>query len=81
MSERVGAWLHGTLEKYPGKTIAVSTHIGVIRVLLCRLFDVPAQEALRFAPAVASTTEVLISEAGPVVTRMGERPWMWITPA
>lgn len=81
MSERVGAWLDGTLAKYPGKTIVVSTHIGVIRVLLCRLLDVPATEALRFAPAVASSTEVLISEAGPVITRLGERPWLWVSKA
>jgi alpha-ribazole phosphatase len=77
MSERVSAWLRGTLEKHAGKTIAVCTHIGVIRVVLCRLLGVDPNQALRFSPAVASTTEVLVSEAGAVITRLGERPWMW----
>ncbi len=77
MSERVNAWLRGTLEKHGGQTVVVSTHIGVIRAVLCQLLGNPASEALRFAPAVASTTEILISEAGSVITRLGERPWLW----
>lgn len=77
MGERVNAWLQGTLQKHPGKCIAISTHIGVIRSLLCSLLHIPRDQALRFAPAVASTTEILISEAGPVITRLGERPWLW----
>lgn len=77
MGQRVVAWLNSTLQKHPGDTIAVSTHIGVIRTLLCHLLGVSPSDALRFSPAVASTTEVLISDAGAVVTRLGERPWMW----
>lgn len=77
VGERVAAWLNSTLKKHPGDTIAVSTHIGVIRTLLCQLLHVSPTEALRFSPAVASTTEVLVSDAGAVITRMGERPWMW----
>jgi broad specificity phosphatase PhoE len=77
MSRRVSVWLEATLAKHPGEFIAVSTHIGVIRALLCSLLDVSPAGALRFAPAVASTTEILISEAGAVITRLGERPWMW----
>lgn len=76
MGARVGAWLDGTLQKHPGKSIVISTHIGVIRALICQLLNIPHDQALRFAPAVASSTEILISEAGPVITRMGERPWM-----
>lgn len=81
MSERVGAWFDGTLTKHAGQSIVVSTHIGVIRVLLTRLLKLAPNQALRFAPAVASTTEVLISEAGAVITRLGERPWMWTDPS
>ncbi len=77
MGERVNAWLRGTLQKHPGKSIAISTHIGVIRALLCELLNIPRDQALRFAPAVASTTEILISDAGPVITLLGERPWLW----
>ncbi|MFT7668559.1 MAG: alpha-ribazole phosphatase [Planctomycetota bacterium] len=77
MGKRAGAWLDSTIAKNPGTSIVACTHIGVIRALLCRLLGVPASDALRFAPALASSTEVLISEAGAVVTRMGERPWMW----
>ena len=81
LSQRVGAWLEATLAAHPGRTIVVSTHVGVIRALLCRLLGVPPTEALRFAPAVASSTELLLSEAGAVMTRMGERPWIFEAPA
>lgn len=76
MGQRARIWLTSTLAKHPGETVVVSTHIGVIRALLCHLLGVHAGDALRFAPAVASTTEVLVSDAGAVVTRLGERPWM-----
>jgi alpha-ribazole phosphatase len=81
MSQRVGAWWAATLAKHAGQRLVVSTHIGVIRALLCDLLDVPLTDALRFAPAVGSSTEVLISDAGAVLTRLGERPWMWSAPS
>ncbi len=77
LSQRIGAWFEETIAAHAGRTIFVSTHIGVIRTLLCRLLGVAPTDALRFAPAVASSTEVLVSEAGAVLTRLGERPWTW----
>jgi broad specificity phosphatase PhoE len=77
MGSRAVKWFDSTIQKHPGSAIVVSTHIGVIRTLLCHLLNVDMRNALRFAPSVASTTELLISEAGAVVTRLGERPWMW----
>lgn len=77
VSERARTWLTSTLQKHPGETIFASTHIGVIRTLLCHLLHVSPTEALRFSPGVASTTEVLLSDAGAVITRLGERPWTW----
>jgi broad specificity phosphatase PhoE len=80
LAARIGGWLDATLAAHPGETLVVSTHVGVIRALLCRLLGVPPTEALRFAPAVASSTELLLSEAGAVLTRMGERPWTFEAP-
>lgn len=77
LSLRINAWYEEVLVAHAGRTIFVSTHIGVIRTLLCRLLGVAPTDALRFAPAVASSTEVLVSEAGAVLTRLGERPWTW----
>lgn len=80
LAGRVGGWLDAMLADHAGETLVVSTHVGVIRALLCRLLGVPPTEALRFAPAVASSTELLLGEAGAVLTRMGERPWTFETP-
>ena len=73
--ERVGTWWDGLLERHANERIAVVTHAGVIRAVLCRALHVPAGEALRFAPAVASHTELIVSAPGAVVSVLGERPW------
>ena len=64
-----------------GQRLWVVTHVGVVRTLLCHLLGVPVSDALRFAPAVASHTGVLHSEAGAVLTSFGERPWLGATDA
>lgn len=64
---RRGAW--------NGRSVALVTHIGPIRALLCELLGVPGTDALRFAPAIASSSEVLVSEPGAVINTLGERPW------
>ncbi|MDZ4773814.1 MAG: histidine phosphatase family protein [Planctomycetota bacterium] len=75
LEERVLEWWKETLRTHAGRTIVVATHIGVIRVLCCRLLGVPADQALRFAPATGSATAFSIGEAGAVMTQCGERPW------
>jgi len=55
--------------------IVLVTHIGVIRSLLCAWLGIGLDQALRLAPATASVTHVLLSEAGAVVNNLGERPW------
>ena len=55
--------------------VVVATHIGVIRVLLCQLLGQPLPQALRFAPATGSFTQLLLGEAGAVLNVLGERPW------
>jgi broad specificity phosphatase PhoE/nicotinamide riboside kinase len=55
--------------------IVLVTHIGVIRSLLCAWLGIGLDQALRLAPATASVTHVLLSEAGVVVNTLGERPW------
>jgi broad specificity phosphatase PhoE len=81
LDQRVRGWWDATLAACAGKRIAVVTHVGVIRVLLCHFLRLPASEALRFAPATASHTEVALGEAGAVVTCFGERPWLFAGPA
>jgi broad specificity phosphatase PhoE/nicotinamide riboside kinase len=76
LEQRAGAWWDEALRAHRGGRIAVVTHVGVIRALLCRSLGVPGREALRFAPATASHTKVVLSEAGAVVSAVGERPWL-----
>ena len=68
LREREAQWLGGHL--------VLVTHIGVIRGLLCHWLGLPLSEALRFAPATASVSELLLGEAGAVLQVFGERPWL-----
>ena len=77
LDRRIAGWWSATLAAHAGGRIVVVTHIGVIRVLLCRLLGIEGDQALRFAPATASHTAVLIGEAGAVVEAFGERPWSY----
>ncbi len=76
LEARVVAWWRATFEAHVGQRIVVSTHIGVIRALLCHWLGIQGNQALRFAPATASHTSVAIGEAGAVVMQFGERPWL-----
>ena len=73
---RVAAWWHEERAGFRGKTVAIATHIGPLRAFLCELLARPGTEALRFAPAIASCSEVLVSTPGAVVNTLGERPWL-----
>lgn len=74
LEARVMEWWSEVARSETGKSIVVATHIGVIRVLCCRLLGVPCDQALRFAPATGSSTSFLIGEAGAVLTHCGARP-------
>lgn len=76
MAARAAAWWDEMQRAHRGQRVVVVTHVGVIRALLCRWLDVPGSQALRFAPATASHTLVAHSEAGAVVSCLGERPWL-----
>ncbi|MFT5052311.1 MAG: alpha-ribazole phosphatase [Chlamydiales bacterium] len=76
LATRVTHWWESVLTDSHGKTVLIVTHVGVIRVLLCRLMGIPTSNALRFAPATASHTSVLCSAAGSVLNSFGERPWL-----
>jgi nicotinamide riboside kinase len=76
MFARVAAWWHTQRDSWRGKTVAIATHIGPLRAFLCELLARPGTEALRFAPAIASCSEVLVSTPGAVVNTLGERPWL-----
>lgn len=73
VASRVASWWE---EAGAGaERVVVCTHIGVIRVLLCQLFGQPLAQALRFAPATGSSTQLLLGDAGAVLNTLGERPW------
>jgi broad specificity phosphatase PhoE/nicotinamide riboside kinase len=73
--ERVAAFWGERRTAWTGRTVAVVTHIGPIRAFLSLLLGTPGTEALRHAPAIASSTEILVSTAGAVLNTLGERPW------
>lgn len=58
------------------RRVVLATHSGVVRLILCRALGLPADQALRFAPAAASHTSLLWAPAGAVVQSLGERPWL-----
>jgi broad specificity phosphatase PhoE/nicotinamide riboside kinase len=60
------------------RRVVLVTHIGVIRVLLCRALGLPLDQALRFAPAAASHTALEVAAAGAVLAACGERPWLGV---
>lgn len=76
LSERVVRYWGEQVDDWTGKRVVVVTHIGVLRVLMCSFLGVELGEALRFAPAAASHTSLLLAEAGAVVNVLGERPWL-----
>ncbi|MCA9773170.1 MAG: histidine phosphatase family protein, partial [Myxococcales bacterium] len=73
---RAVAWWERTEPTVTGKRVVLVTHIGVIRALACHFLGLPISEALRFAPATASHTSLLLAEAGAVISTFGERPWL-----
>ncbi len=77
MERRACAWWDEMLREHRGQHVQVVTHVGVIRALLCRALGVSGSQALRFAPATASHTLIAQSEAGSVVSALGERPWLF----
>ncbi|MEZ5978766.1 MAG: histidine phosphatase family protein [Planctomycetota bacterium] len=77
MFARVAAFLRERLPSWSGRTVAIATHVGPIRAILCELLGVPGDQALRFAPAVGSCTELLVSRPGAVLQTFGERPWLF----
>lgn len=76
LERRAGAWCDDALAEHRGDRVHVVTHVGVIRALLCRALGVHGSQALRFAPATASHSRITWSEAGAVVSGVGERPWL-----
>lgn len=77
LERRASSWWDDATREYRGGHLQVVTHVGVIRALLCRAFGVHGSAALRFAPATASHTKIAQSEAGAVVSSLGERPWLF----
>jgi len=76
LAVRVAGWWKETAPRVQGKRVVVVTHIGVIRVVVCQFLGIPVADALRFAPATASHTSLLLAEAGAVLSTFGERPWL-----
>jgi|GEM_PF-158256 len=77
MFARVSALWRARCAAWTGRSVAIVTHVGPIRALLCELLGLPGTQALRFAPAIASVSEILVSAPGAVVNTLGERPWVF----
>lgn len=67
---RVTRWWDA--QDFGDRRVVLVTHIGAIRALVCHWLGMGPGQALRFAPAYASHTQVLLAEAGCVVERFGE---------
>ncbi|MDP6935191.1 MAG: histidine phosphatase family protein, partial [Myxococcota bacterium] len=74
MVKRVESWWRRCRERIEGGTWIVVTHVGVIRSILCSRLDIPVSEALRYAPARGSYSNLLVAEAGSVLQALGELP-------
>lgn len=66
---RIVAWWNA---EQPEGEVAIVTHIGCIRALVCHWLGLGPDQALRLAPAYGSHSELMIAEAGAVVVRFGE---------
>ena len=74
LGRRVDAWWARVAPELSGKRVLLVTHIGVIRVLLCRALGLPLDQALRFAPGHGSHSLLLQADAGFVLQVLGEAP-------
>lgn len=76
LDARVAAWWESVAATRAGGRVAVVTHIGVVRVMLCRALGLPLDQALRWAPPAASHTRLDLAPTGAVLGTLGERPWL-----
>jgi broad specificity phosphatase PhoE len=74
VAQRAGEFLAQHAEGWLGRRVAVVTHAGVLRVLLCRMLSMPLGEALRFAPPTGSLSLLRHSSAGFVIEGLFLRP-------
>lgn len=74
LADRVDRWWAQAAPRVAGQRVVVVTHIGVIRVLLCRALGLPLDQALRWAPPRGSHTWLVHGHAGFVLQAMGEQP-------
>lgn len=69
---RVVGWWEAEKVGLLDQRVVVVGHVGTLRALFCHWLGLGPGEALRFAPATASHSQVLWAEAGAVFERMGE---------
>lgn len=74
VARRAGEFLDEHAEEWLGRRVALVTHAGVLRVLLCRMLSMPLGEALRFAPPTGSLSLLRHSSAGFVIEGLFLRP-------
>jgi len=74
LAVRIEAWWETGWERLRGRRWVVVTHVGVIRLLVCRQLGLPYDQALRLSPARASHTLLIVAEAGGMLEVLGERP-------
>lgn len=64
-----------SLHDAPGETLAIVTHGGVIRTLLCALLRLPASAYLVFDIPLASVTSIRLYESGGVLRSITPAVW------
>lgn len=74
MGARIADWWQEQREVLWGRRWIVVGHIGVIRSMICMLFEHPLDQALRFAPMPGTHTHILVADSGAVMQVLGERP-------
>jgi broad specificity phosphatase PhoE len=67
VQKRASQFLEAHAESWLGQRVALVTHAGVLRVLLCHMLGLPVDRALRFAPPTGSVSVLSHSSAGFVI--------------
>jgi alpha-ribazole phosphatase len=67
LGSRASGFLTAHAPQWLGQSVALVTHAGVLRVLLCHVLGVSIDQALRFAPPTGSVSVLSHSSAGFVI--------------
>ncbi|PJZ56219.1 alpha-ribazole phosphatase [Leptospira barantonii] len=64
MFQRVSEFLDGILKSDPSGKIGIVTHAGVIRIILCKLLEIPLERSFSFELNYGSLSKIVIQKNG-----------------